>query len=282
MPSPVFTRADYQSVASAIRQKTSHQPTIGLVLGSGLGSLADAVESADVIPYETIPLWPQSTVKGHAGRLVIGQLEGQTILVMQGRFHFYEGYSIQEVTLPVRVMKELGIHTLCLTNAAGGLNSTFQAGDLMLITDQINLLGMTGTNPLLGPNDEALGERFPNMSNIYDLELSAKARQAVAQGGVVLREGVYVGISGPSFETPAEVRMLRHMGADAVGMSTVAEAVVARHANMRVLGLSSITNVAIDKVGTGRETTHTEVLETGQIIMPKLIAVIRGVLASLR
>jgi len=282
MPSSQFSRADYQSIASAIRQKTKYQPTIGLVLGSGLGSLADAVEAADVIPYESIPRWPQSTVQGHAGRLVIGQLEGQTVLVMQGRFHFYEGYSIQEVTLPVRVMKELGVNTLFLTNAAGGLNPSFVAGDLMLITDQINLLGLTGTNPLLGPNDEALGERFPNMSNIYDLELAAQARQAAAQGGVNLREGVYIGISGPSFETPAEVRMLRNMGGDAVGMSTVSEAVVARHAGIRVLGLSSITNTAIDKVGSGRETTHVEVLETGKIIIPKLITVIRGVLASLR
>jgi purine-nucleoside phosphorylase len=282
MPSSQFSHADYQSIASAIRQKTRHQPSIGLVLGSGLGSLAEAVESADVIPYESIPRWPQSTVKGHAGRLVIGQLEGQTVLVMQGRFHFYEGYSIQEVTLPVRVMKELGINTLFLTNAAGGLNPSFAAGDLMLITDQINLLGMTGTNPLLGPNDEALGERFPNMSNIYDLELAAQARQAAAQGGVNLREGVYIGLSGPSFETPAEVRMLRSWGADAVGMSTVSEAVVARHAGIRLLGLSSITNTAIDQVGSGRETTHIEVLETGKIIIPKLITVIRGVLAALR
>jgi purine-nucleoside phosphorylase len=282
MPSSQFTRVDYQSIASAIRQKTKHEPTIGLVLGSGLGSLADAVESADVIPYESIPRWPQSTVQGHVGRLVIGQLEGQTVLVMQGRFHFYEGYSIQEVTLPVRVMKELGVNTLFLTNAAGGLNPSFVAGDVMLITDQINLLGMTGTNPLLGPNDEALGERFPNMSSIYDLELAAQARQAAAQGGVTLREGVYIGISGPSFESPAEIRMLRGWGGDAVGMSTVAEAVVARHAGMRVLGLSSITNVAIDTVGSGRETTHVEVLETGKVIVPKLITVIRGVLAALR
>ncbi|MCC7448075.1 MAG: purine-nucleoside phosphorylase [Anaerolineae bacterium] len=282
MPSSQFSRADYQSIATTIRQKTQHQPTIGLVLGSGLGSLAEAVESADMIPYESIPRWPQSTVQGHAGRLVIGQLESQTVLVMQGRFHFYEGYSIQEVTLPVRVMKELGVNTLFLTNAAGGLNPSFVAGDLMLITDQINLLGMTGTNPLLGPNDETLGERFPNMSNIYDLELAAQARQAAARGGVNLREGVYIGISGPSFESPAEIRMLRSWGGDAVGMSTVAEAVVARHAGMRVLGLSSITNVAIDTVGSGRETTHVEVLETGKIIIPKLIAVFRGVLAALR
>ncbi len=279
--SSLFTRADYQAATDVIRQHTQHQPTIGLILGSGLGGLADSVESADVIAYESIPNWPRSTVKGHQGRLVVGALEKQCVAVLQGRLHFYEGHPLQAVTFPVRVLQTLGVKTLFVTNAAGGLNPSFQAGDLMLITDHINLLGMTGNNPLIGPNDDELGTRFPDMTAAYDLQLCDRARRVAVQAGITLREGVYVGLSGPSFETPAEVRMLRMLGADAVGMSTVSEVVVARHAGMRVMGVSSITNVATDTPSQAKQTTHEEVLETGNRIVPKLSALIRGVLASM-
>jgi purine-nucleoside phosphorylase len=276
-----FTRTDFQAAADVIRQKTTHQPTIGLILGSGLGGLADAVEAANAIPYESIPLWPHSTVKGHQGRLVVGYLEKQPVAVLQGRFHFYEGYSLHEVTFPVRVLQTLGVKTLFVTNAAGGLNPAFQAADLMLITDHINLLGMAGNHPLVGPNDESLGPRFPDMTTAYDAELCERARRTASKAGFVLREGVYVGLSGPTFETPAEVRMLRMLGGDAVGMSTVSEVVVARHAGLRVMGVSGITNVANDRPTPAKQTTHEEVLETGNKIVPKLAALIRGVLASM-
>jgi purine-nucleoside phosphorylase len=234
-----------------------------------------------VIPYESIPLWPHSTVKGHKGKLVVGNLEKQPVAVLQGRFHFYEGYSLHEVTFPVRVLQALGVKTLIVTNAAGGLNRAFQPADLMLITDHINLLGIAGNHPLVGPNDDELGPRFPDMTTAYDPQLCEQARRAAAKAGFVLREGVYVGLSGPTFETPAEVRMLRMIGGDAVGMSTVSEVVVARHGGMRVMGVSGITNVANDTPAPTKQTTHEEVLETGTKIVPKLSALIRGVLASM-
>ena len=271
----------YDEAVAAVRERSSHQPRVGLVLGSGLGSLADGLEQRDVIDSRELPGWPHSTVEGHSGNLVLGKLEGQTVVAQQGRVHFYEGYTPQQITFPVRVMFRLGIEILILTNAAGGLRPDWQTGDLMLINDHINLTGMTGANPLMGPNDESFGPRFPGMSQAYDLELRQCALQVAAQAGITLREGVYVCLSGPNFETPAEIRMLRVLGADAVGMSTAHEVVVARHAGIRVMACSGITNVAIDEVNTDLEASHEEVLEAGLVLVPRLTALLRGVLRTL-
>ena len=271
----------YDEAVAAVRERSNHQPRVGLVLGSGLGGLADVLEQRDVIDSRELPGWPHSTVEGHSGNLVLGKLEGQTVVAQQGRVHFYEGYSPQQITFPVRVMIRLGIEILVLTNAAGGLRPDWQTGDLMLINDHINLTGMTGANPLMGPNDESFGPRFPGMSQAYDLELRQRAQQVAAEAGITLREGVYVCLSGPNFETPAEIRMLRVMGADAVGMSTAHEVVVARHAGIRVMACSGITNVAIDQVNSELEASHEEVLEAGQVLVPRLTALLRGVLRTL-
>ena len=271
----------YDEAVAAVRERSSHQPRVGLVLGSGLGSLADALEQRDVIDSRELPGWPHSTVEGHSGNLVLGKLEGQTVVAQQGRVHFYEGYTPQQITFPVRVMFRLGIEILILTNAAGGLRPDWQTGDLMLINDHINLTGMTGVNPLMGPNDESFGPRFPGMSQAYDLELRQRAQQIAAEAGITLREGVYVCLSGPNFETPAEIRMLRVLGADAVGMSTAHEVVVARHAGIRVMACSGITNVAIDEVNSELEASHEEVLEAGLVLVPRLTALLRGVLRTL-
>jgi purine-nucleoside phosphorylase len=274
-------RAEFETATAAVRRRTRYAPTIGIILGSGLSALADAVEDADRIPYTEIPYWPSSTVAGHPGQLVIGRLEGQEVMVMQGRAHYYEGYSMAQVTLPVRVMQLMGISTLIVTNAAGGLNPAFHAGDLMLISDHIGLIGMVGLNPLRGPNDDTLGPRFPDMSQAYDAELRALARQVARALGLLLHEGVYICISGPSFETPADLRFLRLIGADAVGMSTVPEVIVARHGGLRVLGISGITNMARLEPAPDQPTTHDEVLATGQVIVPRLTALIRGILRAL-
>lgn len=274
-----FTRSQYEEAAQAIRAQTKQAPTIGLVLGSGLGSLADAVENADSVPVTGIPHWPASTVEGHAGRLVIGQLEGQTVLVQQGRAHYYEGHSMQHITLPIRVMHMLGIKTLIVTNAAGAINPDFAPGDLMLITDHLNMMGMAGLSPLRGPNDPTLGPRFPDMSQAYDRHLRALALKVADEAGIPLRQGVYVCLGGPSFETPADLRFLRTAGADAVGMSTVPEVTVARHGGLRVLGVSGISNKA--NLDGNTETTHAEVLAAGHVIVPKLVRLVRGVLQGL-
>ncbi len=271
----------YDEAVAAVRERSNHQPRVGLVLGSGLGGLADVLEQRDVIDSRELPGWPQSTVEGHSGNLVLGKLEGQTVVAQQGRVHFYEGYSPQQITFPVRVMIRLGIEILVLTNAAGGLRPDWQTGDLMLINDHINLTGMTGANPLMGPNDESFGPRFPGMSQAYDLELRQRAQRVAAEAGITLREGVYVCLSGPNFETPAEIRMLRVLGADAVGMSTAHEVVVARHAGIRVMACSGITNVAIDEVNSELEASHEEVLEAGLVLVPRLTALLRGVLRTL-
>lgn len=276
-----FTRKEFEEAANLIRSHTQHRPTVGLILGSGLSPLAADVTEPDIIAYNDIPHFPVSTVEGHSGKLVIGQLEGQEVLVMQGRAHYYEGYSMQRIALPVRVMHTLGINTLIVTNAAGGLNPTFQPGDLMLITDHINLIGMAGLNPLRGPNDPHLGPRFPDMSQAYDPELRQIALKIANELGYALRQGVYICLAGPSFETPADLRLLRMVGADAVGMSTVPEVTAARHAGMRVLGLSGISNVASPEPREGHETTHEEVLEAGRTLVPKLIALIKGVLREI-
>jgi len=262
-----------------VRDHTRHRPVIGIILGSGLGDLADLVEDADMIPTAAIPHWPVSTVLGHQGRLVIGRLAGQETLVLQGRTHYYEGYSIDKVTLPVRVMQRLGIRILVVTNAAGGVNPQFSPGDVMLITDQINLLGMAGLNPLRGPNLSEFGERFPDMSQAYDRELNQLARHAAQKADIPLREGVYACLAGPSFETPADLRFLRIIGTDAVGMSTVPEVIVARHGKLRVLGLSGISNKA--NLDGSTVTTHEEVLSAGKILVPKLKTIILNVLRQL-
>ncbi|MBX3059096.1 MAG: purine-nucleoside phosphorylase [Anaerolineae bacterium] len=276
-----ITTTQVAAAASAVRQLTSYQPTVGLVLGSGLNALADSIQNPHIIPYEQIPHWPASTVPGHGGRLVIGQLEGQTVLVQQGRAHFYEGYSMSHITLPVRVMQLLGIHTLIVTNAAGGINAAFQPGDLMLITDHINFLGIAGNNPLRGPNEDSFGSRFPDMTRPYDPHLRQIALEVAQVRGFTLQQGVYGYVAGPSFETPAELRFLRAVGADAVGMSTVPEVVVARHGGLRVVGISSITNKADPDPQPGTTVTHDEVLETGKQIVPNLMTLIRGILLRL-
>lgn len=274
-----ITLAEIDRLADIVRTHSKHQPEIGIILGSGLGSLAEMVDNPDVIPYNKLPSWPVSTIKGHQGRLVIGKLEGKTVAIMQGRSHFYEGYSMAQIGLPVRVMKRLGIDTLIITNAAGAVNPIFEPGELMLITDHLNLVGMTGFNPLRGPNLDEFGPRFPDMSRAYDRNLINLTRQVANEHQILLQEGVYIGLAGPSFETPADLRFLRTAGADAVGMSTVPEVTVARHCDIRVLGISGISNKAnLDGKTT---TTHEEVLEAGRLIVPKLSTVIKGVLPRL-
>lgn len=276
----MYTHQDYQDAANLIQTRTPSKPTIGLVLGSGLGTLADSLDNRVVIPYADIPGWPQSTVHGHHGNLVIGELEGQVVAAQQGRAHFYEGYTMAEVTFPIRVMHFLGIKTVILTNAAGGINPAYRVGELMLIEDHINLPGIVGANPLSGPNDERIGERFVGLAQAYDRNLRQLANTVAQENDIPLHNGVYCAVSGPSFETPAEIRMLRTMGADTVGMSTVHEVLVARHAGMRVMACSGVTNEAIDKVDTDAETNHEEVLEAGKIIVPRLTTVLKGVLKN--
>ena len=277
--SDTITMQEIDAAAACVRGRISVQPKIALILGSGLGPLADEVESPAIIPTNEIPNWPVSTVQGHKGQLVIGRLMGKSILVLQGRAHYYEGYSMPRIGLPVRVMQRLGVHTVVLTNAAGGINPDFSAGDRMLITDHLSLLPMTGPNPLRGPNLDEFGPRFPDMSQVYDLELLATAQQVSDELKLNVRRGIYAGLSGPSFETPADCRFLRLAGADAVGMSTVPEAIVARHGGLRVLGISGISN-KIDING-NNVASHEEVLEAGKVIVPKLSALIKGVLARL-
>jgi len=274
-----FTLQEIDLAAEAVRSRTTYQPRIGLILGSGLGGLADAVQEAEIIPYTDIPHWPISTVIGHAGKLVMGILEGTEVAVLQGRVHYYEGYSMAQVTLPVRVLQRIGINSLIVTNAAGAIHPDYQPGDLMLITDQLSLVAMTGLNPLRGPNLDEIGPRFPDMSRAYDHAYLAAARRVAGEQQILLREGVYACLSGPSFETPADLRFLRAIGADAVGMSTVPEVIVARHGDMRVLGISGISNKA--NLDGNTITTHEEVLEAGRAIVPKLTKLVRGVLPLL-
>jgi purine-nucleoside phosphorylase len=209
MADTTYTRADYEAAVTAIRTYTTQVPEIGLVLGSGLGVLAHELTDKIAIPYESIPGWPRSTVHGHSGQLVIGKLEGKLVVCQQGRAHFYEGYTPQQITFPIRVMHFLGVKTLILTNAAGGVNSTYRAGDIMLMNDHLNFVGMAGNHPLYGPNDDTLGPRFPGMSQAYDLGLRQLAKASADKTGIPIHEGVYACVSGPSFETPAEVRMIR-------------------------------------------------------------------------
>ncbi|HHU19261.1 MAG TPA: purine-nucleoside phosphorylase [Bacilli bacterium] len=253
------------------------KPKVGLILGSGLGVLADQISQPVRIPYQEIPGFPSSTVAGHAGQLVAGELNGVAVIAMQGRFHYYEGYGLDSVTFPVRVMKAIGIEKLFVTNAAGGINQAFKPGDLMLITDHIN---NTGQNPLIGPNDDQQGVRFPDMSTAYTPDLQNLARQVAADLAIDLKEGIYVWNTGPTYETPAEVRMLQAFGGDAVGMSTVPEVIVARHVGLDVLGLSCISNMAagiLDEV-----LSHDEVIETTESVRETFIALVKEILTRLK
>ncbi|MCY3834899.1 MAG: purine-nucleoside phosphorylase [Anaerolineaceae bacterium] len=271
----------WREAAEAIRKRADTQPKIGLVLGSGLGPLADEIEDAVILPYEEIPHWPQSTVVGHSGVLVIGQLAGQPVIAQRGRAHFYEGYSMAQVTFPVRVMQQLGAETFIFTNAAGGVNRSFEVGDIMLIEDHINFVGMSGQNPLMGPNEETIGPRFLNLAQAYDAHLRKIAIQEADRLGLTLRKGVYFHLSGPFFETPAEIRLVANLGGDAVGMSTANEVLAVLHGGSRVLAFSGITNQAIDQIDSERETNHEEVLEAGLVIVPRLISLLRRILKAL-
>ncbi|MGB8346407.1 MAG: purine-nucleoside phosphorylase [Ktedonobacteraceae bacterium] len=267
---------DVAEATAAIQARTGPQPVVALILGSGLGDIANDLRDVTALPYAEIPHFARSTVIGHAGRLLLGYLDDVPVAALQGRFHFYEGYALPIVTLPVRVMHALGAHTLIVTNAAGGLNPAYQPGDIMVIRDHINMLGLAGHSPLTGPNDERFGTRFPPLADAYDGALRALARKAAgAVPGLTLHEGVYVMVGGPNFETRAELKFLRLIGADAVGMSTVPEVIVARHMGMRVLGLSLITNAA---TGEERgEVSHAEVLATADAARTKFTTLVRGI-----
>ena len=262
-----------ERAAAAVRAHFSQPPEVGIILGTGLGALAREIKTTATIDYPSIPGFPQSTVESHAGRLLCGTLGGKTVVAMQGRFHRYEGYSLQQVTFPVRVLKALGAKSLIVSNACGGMNPDWNAGDLMLITDHINLLG---DNPLIGANDDRLGPRFPDMSEPYDRALADIARRVAGEKGVELREGVYVAVAGPNLETRAEYRMLRAMGADVVGMSTVPEVIVAVHAGLRVLGLSIITDMCIPEELA--PASLEKIIATANKAEPNLTTVVRGVL----
>jgi len=284
-----------KETAEFIKSKYDKEIKVALVLGSGLGAFADEVENAVTIPYEEIPSFARSTVQGHAGRLVLGEVEGVSVAVQQGRFHFYEGYDIEQVIFPVRVFGVLGVKSLILTNAAGSVDTDFKQGTLMLIRDHINLMGV---NPLRGKNDERFGERFPDMTEIYSLEYQeiaiTEAKQTALEKAKddekktgkkqeaerILRRGVYCALSGPSYETPAEIRMLRHFGADAVGMSTVPEAITARHMGIKVLGISCITNMAAGI--TEEPIHHEEVIETGALVAETFKELLRRIIPKLK
>lgn len=271
--------SEIDRAVEVIQRQISMKPRVGMILGSGLGTFAEKVEDAVIIPYGDIPSWPVSTVEGHHGRLVIGMLEGQAVLVMQGRAHYYEGYSMPQVGFPVRVMQRLGLEILIVTNAAGAVNPGYEPGEVMLITDHLNLLGMAGESPLRGPNFDQIGPRFPDMGLAYDRELAELARQVAKENDILMQEGVYICLAGPSFETPADLRFLKAIGVDAVGMSTVPEVTVARHGGMRALGLSTISNKA--NLDGDTITSHEEVLAAGKIVLPRLTTIVEGVLASL-
>jgi purine-nucleoside phosphorylase len=268
---------DIERVADLVRKRIDLATQVLIITGSGLSTLADEVRDGISIPYREIPDFPPATVEGHPGQLVVGHLEGKPVAVMKGRTHFYEGYSLSEITFPIRVVQALGAKVLIVTNAAGGLNLDFRVGDLMLITDHVNLVGMAGHSPLFGPNDDRLGPRFLDMSDAYDEGLRRVALGVGKDLGLKLREGVYVMLGGPTFESPADICYLRLIGADAVGMSTVPEVVVARHGGMRVLGISHISNIALAHEAQGEE-LHEEVLEAGSRAVPRLSALIKGVL----
>ncbi|MCU9594182.1 purine-nucleoside phosphorylase [Caldibacillus thermolactis] len=266
----IYQAADY------ISRKINVKPEVGLILGSGLGSLADEIKNPVKIPYNDIPFFAESGAVGHANELVIGELMGVTVAAMKGRFHYYEGFTLDEVTFPVRVMKALGIEKLIITNACGAVNTDFQPGELMLITDHLNL---AGANPLIGPNNDELGTRFPDLSQVFDKNLQDLAKQVAQEGNITLHEGVYAWWTGPTYETPAEIRMIRTLGADAVGMSTVPEVIVAAHGNMKVLGISCLTNMASGILET--PLSHQEVIDVAAQAREKFVQLIKGVLTKM-
>jgi purine-nucleoside phosphorylase len=270
----LYERAEHAN--RIIRSRTTVEPRIAVVLGSGLGGFADDFDEAVAIPYEDIPGFVRSTAQGHAGRLVIGKVESVPVLAMQGRVHYYEGYSLEEVTFPVRTFGLLGIKTLILTNAAGGINVQLTQGALMVITDHLNLMGV---NPLRGPNDERFGPRFPDMSTVYSPELQELVVEEAKAINLEVRRGIYGALSGPSYETPAEIHLLRGLGADAVGMSTVPEAIVARHMGLEVLGISCITNMA---AGISDEPiNHEEVMATGDRVRATFTELLQRVIGAI-
>ncbi len=269
----------YQSIqdsANYIKNKTNHRPKVALILGSGLGSLADEIQNPDIFPYSEIPGFPVSTVKGHAGQLVIGELDGQVVVAMQGRLHYYEGYSMKEITFPARVFKALGIDTMIVTNACGGVNPLLYPGALMFIKDHINFMG---DNPLIGPNDERLGTRFPDMLHAYDKQLLQLAQNVAKKLDIRTFTGVYAAVTGPTFETAAEIKMLSVLGADTIGMSTIPEVIVAVHSKIRVLGVSAVTDMAM--IDPSIPVTHEDVIKVANEIKPRFIQLIRGVLGEL-
>jgi len=266
-------RARAEHAARTIRARINSEPRVALVLGSGLGGLADEFQEAVAVPYDEIPGFVSSTAQGHAGRLVAGKLENVPVVAMQGRVHYYEGYSLEQVTFPVRTFKLLGIKTLILTNAAGGINVELNQGALMVISDHLNLMGV---NPLIGPNDESFGPRFPDLTEAYSRELQELVVEEAKAMEVEVRRGVYAALSGPSYETPAEIHMFRTFGADAVGMSTVPEAIVARHMGMEVIGISCITNMAAGI--NDQPINHDEVMETGNRVRETFAGLLKRVL----
>jgi purine-nucleoside phosphorylase len=273
-PETLYERAEH--AARFIHARAGGDARVALILGSGLGAFADDLEDAEAIPYTEIPGFARPTVEGHAGRLVVGRAGGSVVAAMQGRFHFYEGYTLEEVTFPIRVLGLLGAKSLVLTNAAGGLNNSYEQGALILISDHLNLMG---TNPLLGKNDPRFGARFPDMTEVYDREYQEAAIFEAREMGLELRRGIYAALTGPSYETPAEIRMLRLLGADAVGMSTVPEAIVARQMGLRVLGLSCITNMAAGVLD--KPINHEEVIETGERVRETFAELLRRVIPKL-
>lgn len=270
-------RAKINGAASYIKEKSGFEPEIGIILGTGLGSLGDHIEKVCVIDYADIPEFPVSTVFGHAGQLILGYLEGRNVVAMLGRFHYYEGYTMQEVTMPVRVMKQLGIKLLIASNAAGGLNPAFNAGDIMIITDHINFMG---TNPLIGPNLEDFGPRFPDMSQVYDKDMVALLEKVASEQGIRIHKGVYGAVSGPNYSTKAELRMMIRLGSDTVGMSTVPEAITAKHCGLKTVGISCITDMAIPDNMV--PPTHEEIVRVAETVKPRFTALVKQFVKEVR
>jgi purine-nucleoside phosphorylase len=255
---------------SILSKTNNFKPSVGIILGTGLGGLVKEISVEYTLPYAEIPNFPTSTVKGHSGKLIFGELGGKKVIAMQGRFHFYEGYSMHEITFPVRIMKALGVTTLCVSNACGGMNPNFEVGELMIINDHINLFP---TNPLIGKNEESLGVRFPDMGEVYKKTLVQLGKQIAHDNGIKVSEGVYAGLTGPCFETPAEYRWLWRIGADVVGMSTVPEVIVAKHAGMDVFGISIVTDLGVE--GQVQKVTHEEVMHIAGLQEPKMTLILK-------
>ena len=266
----------FKESVAFIKGRTTVEPTIGIILGTGLGGLVNEINVMDEISYKEIPNFPVSTVESHSGKLIFGELGGKKVVAMQGRFHFYEGYHMHQITFPVRVMKALGIHTVCVSNASGGMNPNFEIGEIMIINDHINLFP---TNPLIGKNMSELGPRFPDMSEAYDKKLIAKALEIAKSNNIKVSQGIYAGLTGPCFETPAEYRYISRMGADAVGMSTVPEVIVAKHGGMRVFGISIVTDLGVE--GKIIEITHEEVQQVAAAAEPNMSFIVKEVIRSM-